>query len=281
MNHPRNTRSQKSQSLKFSSLFLLALIFCANPAQGQSPINSDVALQPGTGVVMYRQLFKYFEAGGDPSPLGREVKTTLSSSTFAYGIHDGWTGILNIPTFFRETHVGSTGATLHDEGVGDLTLLAKYRVFRDDTGVNDTTRLSLVGGLEIPSGDDVFSSESYDPIFGGVFTKVVGRQSFNGDMLWKFNTGGEADRLKFDTSYVYRLFPERYSGPDPTVLFGVLELNGFYETNGDLELFLSPGLVYNTQTFTIEATVQIPVVQNLDRRLEKDFVVGLGVKFRF
>jgi hypothetical protein len=64
-------------------------------------------------------------------------------------------------------------------------------------------------------------------------------------------------------------------------VFGVLELNGIYETNGDNELFLSPGLQYKKKRMTLEATVQIPVWQDLDNRPESDLLVGAGIRLRF
>ena len=81
--------------------------------------------------------------------------------------------------------------------------------------------------------------------------------------------------------YIYRLSPKTYASVRPIALFGSVELNGFYETNGDHELFVSPGVQYVTTRWIVEATVQIPAWQDLSHRAERDFVVGVGFRVQF
>jgi len=109
----------------------------------------------------------------------------------------------------------------------------------------------------------------------------VNRHGFNADALYKFNTGGEDDRLRYDVAYTYRLLPTTYGEESNLGFFGVAELNGLYDTNGDHELFLSPGLQLAWARVALEASVQIPVWQDLDNRLERDFVAVFGVKLLF
>ena len=137
--------------------------------------------------------------------------------------------------------------------------------------------------MEVRSGDSNFSSDSYDPLLGLVYTQSHGRHGFDAALLWKFNTaGGPApDRLRYDVAYVYRLQPEQYTVDKLTALFAVLELNGSYETNGDQELFLSPGIQYVTRKWALEATVQLPIWQDLDARMERDFIIGLSLRLHF
>ena len=55
----------------------------------------------------------------------------------------------------------------------------------------------------------------------------------------------------------------------------------FYDINGDDEIFVSPGLMYESRTFTVDATIMIPVHQNLEHRAETEFIVGLGARISF
>ena len=114
-----------------------------------------------------------------PSPLDRTIKAIIAPTTIVYGLKDDLTLLLNTPFVRRKVKVGSTGRTIRDTGVADLTFLTKWRLFRDDFGPNDTRRLDLLAGVEIPSGDSAFSSDSYDPILGGVFTHAQGRHAFD------------------------------------------------------------------------------------------------------
>ena len=59
----------------------------------------------------------------------------------------------------------------------------------------------------------------------------------------------------------HRAASRSHAPTEPTALNAVLELNGLYETNGDNELLLSPGIQYVTQRWILEATVQLPVWQ--------------------
>ncbi|MFG0292229.1 MAG: hypothetical protein ACF8MJ_03640, partial [Phycisphaerales bacterium JB050] len=90
-----------------------------------------------------------------------------------------------------------------------------------------------------------------------------------------------ADLLRFDTAYLYRLSPEEYGADFVASTYAVVELNGTYETNGDTELFISPGLLYEASRFALELSVSMPVFQNVDHRPEPEYSVGVGVRFLF
>ena len=254
-------------------------------ARAQAPLNSNVALQPSKGGLIIRQQFRYAE-GEQSTPTGDvDIEQATSITTLVYGLSQDLTLILETPfVLSREIENTSTGDDRTDSGFADVTLLTKYRVYRDDFGPTNTRRFALIGGFELPTGQDEFSSDSINPIIGGVFTHVEGRHSFDADALWKFNTGGGdrgEDLLKYDLAYVYRLWPATYASTNPTALFGSIELNGLYETNDDQELFVSPGIQYVTTRWIVEATVQIPIWQDLDHRAERDFIVGVGFRVQF
>lgn len=256
--------------------------FVSGGAFGQAPINSNIALQPSKGGVIVREQFR-FSSADFSTPMGElEIETAVSVTTLVYGLSDRWTLIAQTPfVLSRRIENQATGTTDTDSGFGDTRLLSKFRVYRDDFGVNSTARFDLIGGVELPTGGDGFGSESLDVLVGGVYSYIKDRHGVSVDSVWKFNTGGDADVLKYDAAYSYRLFPARYTNDEPTAWFGGIELNGLYETNGDAELFVSPGISYVTERWILEATVQVPAWQSLDQRAERDFVVGIGIRFQF
>jgi len=254
-------------------------------AHAQAPINSNVALQPSKGGLIIRQQFRYTE-GEQVSPMGDlDIESASTITTLVYSVSDKLTLILDTPfVLSRRIENRTMGSDDTDSGFADLRLLTKFRLYRDDFGPTDTARFDLIGGFELPAGRDEFSSDSIDPILGGVFSHIEGRHAFDADAIWKFNTGGGergADLLKYDLAYLYRLSPETYASTRPTALFGAVELNGFYETNSDNELFVSPGIQYVTTRWIVEATVQLPVWQDLNHRAERDFIVGIGFRVQF
>jgi len=257
----------------------------ATQARAQAPINSDVALQPSTGHWILRQQIRYAEADLDQGGADLDISRVTSFTTAVYGVTDEFTLLATAPVVLsRRIKDNATGESDTDGGLADIAALGKLRLYRNDFGPTDTARFDLLGGVELPTGQDAFSSDSVDPIIGGVGTLTLGRHYFSADALWKFNTaGGQAgeDLLKYDAAYIYRLWPEEYAAGQTTQLNGVLELNGFSWTDGDNELFLSPGVQYVTRRWIAEATVQLPVWQDLDSRPETEFVVGLSLRVQF
>ena len=266
-------------------LSVLVLTGVGGRAYAQAPINSNVALQPSKDGLIIRQQFRYTKGEQSRSTTNLDIELASTDTTLVYGVSDKLTLILDTPLVLsRRIENRTTGRDDTDSGFADLRFLSKIRLFRNDFGPNDTTRFDLIGGLEIPTGRDEFRSDSIDPILGGVFTHVEGRHAFDADATWKFNTGSGdrgTDLLKYDLAYLYRLSPETYASMRPTAIFGSVELNGFYETNNDNELFVSPGIQYVMTRWIIEATVQIPVWQDLNHRVERDFIVGIGFRVQF
>ncbi|MBL4699280.1 MAG: transporter [Phycisphaerales bacterium] len=271
--------------LRSLSVLILSLWACSINAHAQAPINSNVALQPAKDGWIVRQQFRYASSEFSSAMGELEIEQTLSITTLVYGLSEKVTLIFDMPyVVSSQIENQSTSTSTSDSGFGDLKLLAELRIYRDDFAPGSTARFALIGGAELPSGADAFSSDSVDPILGGVYSYINERHAFHADVLWKFNTGSSAtnaDVLQYDLAYSYRLTPETYDSEKPTALFAGLELNGVFETNQDNELFLSPGLQYVTQHWIVEATVQLPIWQSLNDRAERDFVVGVGIRFQF
>lgn len=265
----------------------LAVLFAAPAAAGrasaQAPINFNVALQPPKGGLILRQQFRYAEADFNRADADLDIELWTEETTAVYGVTDSFTLLLSAPVVISQrVENRATGAGDTDAGLADWTALAKLRLFRRDTGPNDTLRFDAVAGFELPTGEDAFSSDSIDPIVGGVFTMSRGRHFFNADLLWKFDTsGGLPDVMRYDVAFIRRLWPARYTRANQNAINALIELNGTYDTSGDNELFLSPGIQYVTTRWIIEATVQIPVWQDIDGRAETDFIVGFGARVQF
>lgn len=272
-----------------NSLTICALLALASPVSAQTPINAPGAMQPstGTGIVHVMPMIRW--EGSNPLTGQQSAIDDLALVQIAYGVSKNIGIQFDAPMVYRDVHVGPAGGPGDEFGIADSTALVKWRIYQDDPAPAETTRFSLVGGLQIPGDSDYTwdsSSDAWDPIVGFIFSTVRGRNGFNADALWEFYTGGKRDQgrgdsMRFDASYLFRLSPEQYSAETQGALYAVLEFNGFYDTNGDREIFLSPGLMYEARKFTLDATVMIPVYQNVDYRAETELVVGVGVRISF
>jgi hypothetical protein len=274
-----------------AAVVALASVCFAPAAAPQEAIHTDsAAAVPSVGHVSLRQTLTFMTFDDPVEFEERDVQEWRAVTTLEYGLRNDLALSLYVPIVYREEDLAFLAE--QDLGIDDFTIAAKWRVYRNDFGPIDTSRLSLVAALELPSGMDDFSSDSVDPIVGAVYSYIQGRHGFNADVRWKFTTGGEelpmlpgegtADALFYNASYLYRLRPAQFGAANSAgAVYGVVELNGAFETNRDHQLLLSPGLLYEARTYAVEASVQIPILQNLDDRPEMDFSITLGVRFLF
>lgn len=272
-----------------SRMALAAALGClaAPAALAQQAVYTVAPTLPGKGQVVTRHLLhftRYDDGGvkGDDSTLVNSIAFGLSSELgIQFDLPYRWRDLDGLPAGDTDT-----------SGLLDSTLSLKWRVWKHDPGPVDTIRLALIGGVELPTGADRSSSDSVDPFLGASLMRISGRHGVSVSAIWKFTTGGvdgdpvlpgdtTHDVLSLDGAYLYRISPSVYGEEFVASLYGVLELNSVYETSGDAELFVSPGLLYEAPRFAIEGAVQIPVAQDLSRRPEREFVVTLGVRLLF
>ncbi len=271
---------------------LAAITIGAVGASAQEPPNAyESATQPGPATFIFKPQLRYFYLDeARASPRGETHQLNLSN-TLNFGIARDWSASLRFPLEQRWQSDGAGAGNEESFGIGDLTTLLKWRVWRNDTSPLDTQRLAVFGGLEWPLGQSEFSSYSFDPILGLAYTQVTGRHGVNLSGAWKFTTDGEdapllagegqADLFRYDAAYLFRIDPERYTAETKGAWYAAFELNGVYETNGDHEVFLSPGIMYEAQSWVLELSVQLPAIQRLDSRPETDFALVVGLRFLF
>ncbi len=135
------------------------------------PINTDVALTPPKGGSIFRLQYGYGESDGSGDV--QHVNTSIVRRTYVYGVTEKFALFLTSPFVHREVDIVRPQLgrfEQRDSGVADLTFLAKYRFWQDDRRPGETLRWAALGGLNIRSGDSDFTSDSYDPIIGTVFT---------------------------------------------------------------------------------------------------------------
>ena len=270
-------------------LLLTLAVVWPTAAWGQQSTNMPAATQPGTGRFIFLDRLKFTYFGDDPSPDDRNIQRWSNTFSLGYGIAGDLSAYLDVPVVrqFSSGLNGNTEAT----GIADLHAMLKWRLWKNDPAPLDTQRLSLLVGLDVPTYDDDFSSESFDPMLGLVYTQIHGRHGFNAAIRYTFTTGGKddpivagsstADLLRYDASYLYRIWPEQFSADSEGAWYLMAELNGNYETNGDSELFLAPGIMYEGRGWVVEMSIQLPLYQQLDRRPEADFSVVLGFRILF
>jgi hypothetical protein len=287
---PRLRRVRRIGSANAGAALGVGLVLAASAALAQESTNVLAATQPSVGSFYLRERLKYMRLGDDPSPADRTVDKVVATTSLAYGLTRDWSLSLEMPLVYeRSSPTG--GSTAEDVGLSDLLLAVKWRPWQLDLGPVDSLRFAMVGGVEIASGDGEFSSDSFDPSIGGVFTGILGRHGFNAAAIYKHNNGddpygtragdGPADALRLEGSYLFRLIPAAYAVETTAATYLTFELNSLYETNGDWELIVGPGILYEARTFALEAALGLPVLRAADERPTTDLVLTLGARFLF
>ena len=274
---------------RLTSLIALTLVSaCAPNVCAQEAVFTPSATQPSAGRVIVKHLITFDRYDDDPTGELREGRDIVFKTTASVGITGKLSASLELPIVVRRFDDGNSDA-IHD--LGDVRLEAKYRFWQHDPGPVDTLRLAVRAGLELPTGTDGLSSEGVDPYLGLVFMTILGKHGFNQSLEYTMTTdagqnrfgAGQSlsDALKFDSAYLYRLSPDEYAADTEGSLYAIAELNGVYETNGDTEIVLSPGLLYEARNFAVEAAVRIPVHHDLDHRPERRVGFAVGIRFLF
>ena len=266
-------------------LSLVVLMMCTAPSVIHAAgLNTDVALSPPEDGFIIRTQWRYSQLSDDPTPMDRQVNLLVIPTTIVYGITADLTILGTVPVIYRHTDFGSGGGAETDAGVGDIPLLLKYRFYQEDEpGV--TTRWSVIGGLELPTFDDDFSSDSVDPIIGTVWTHQELDWWVDWDLIYKFNTAGGIrgdDELRGDVAVSLRLAGGEGDDRGPWGLYAIGEINAKYIVDGSSQVFLSPGIQFITPQLILEVGAQLPVHQDMKSpRLETDFTVVGSIRFQF
>ncbi len=266
----------------------LVLIFLMSHSENLTavPINSDVALTPAEGVSIIRSQVRFTHAERVSGKV-RKQNVLAMPTVYVYGLKENLALFATLPVLYQElTEQTATGEDkIFRSGFADMTFLAKYRIYQKDEFLK-TTRIALIGGLETPTGKDRFSSDSFDPIFGGVYTHQTDQGEFDADLIYKWNTGSGTqsfDTLRYDLAYQHRVWPLQYPEKGVPALFNIVaEVNGLYTTQGSNMVFLSPGVQFVTKRWILESSIQLPVTQDLKGSApEPDFVLTGGIRIQF
>lgn len=255
-------------------------------------INTNNALPVAKQHVVVRTQARYEFADNDPSGAGRRLHRLQFPTVLVYGATAKTALFGMTPLVYRDLSGSKAG------GIGDLTFLARQEIAKKDWLLK-TWRLALLGGLEIPSGDDQFSSHSIDFPLGLVTSLQTHRFEIDADVRYKINTEGSGtnhgDNLFYNLAYQHRIAPWRLPEAGiPNQLNLVLEMNGQWTqkdeavggavnaNSGGHTILLSPGIQYVMKRVILETSLQYPILQDLHgSQLKTTFAVNGGMRIQF
>ncbi|MEM9373126.1 MAG: transporter [Planctomycetota bacterium] len=263
---------------------LLLLLFWCTPASAQEAPLSEAATQPAKGRVTWREQLRFTRMELDD----RGIDQFVLNTRLTLGLSGRLSAVLDVPLIDRQD--GPDGA-FDEHGVGDISIGLRYRFWQHDDGAIDTRRIAVFGRLRAPTGEGGLSSGGFDPSVGLVFTQVRGRHGINASASYQLSTDGRStpilpgfgasDLLAFEASYLYRLSPASYTSETVGSLYLTAESFVDYETNGDTEWTLAPGLLWESRRWAAELSVLLPAATSIDDRAETDWGLVAGVRVLF
>lgn len=265
---------------------LLALGVLPLTAGAQEANLTPAATQPAKGRFTYKAQYRSTRFIG----AGRDVVEHRVDHRIQFGLGPTLVASAIVPTISR-VDLRDGGPDDDDNGLGDASLELKWRFWQYDPGRLDTTRAAVFGGAELPTGTGDLSSHSVDPYLGAVFMIVRGRHGFNQSASYRFNTGTDTDNigpgtnsddlLTIRSAYLYRFAPAEWGSEAQGAWYATLESELFYETSGDTEWLISPGLLYEGLQWAGELGVRLPVASDVEGRAETDWGWYAGVRVLF
>ena len=272
----------------------LALCFAVSVSWA-APIATNTALPLSKDEFIIRQQFVMTRSSDRIMGTRRSVDRFESRTVLGYGFSSKLALFGVLPLVDVSTEIGAVSAS--ESGLGDAALFARYEVFRSDQP-GRTIRISPYAGVRLPTGRKGKSGDGSVDVFGGLIATIASTQwVLDNQLRYDHNREEDGfergDSVTFESSFQYRLAPERVTQDTTGFLFSVLELSAnYYERNrlggvtnpnsGGFQLYLTPGLQYSTRRWIADLGVKIPLVNDLNgTALETDYSILTSIRMNF
>lgn len=280
--------------MKMKRLALALAVLVAPPAAAL-PIQTNSGFSAYQGQWIVRSQVRLHLRGDDPTAADRRVTEVAVPTTLIYGVTPRLTAMATVPYIQRDMDLTTSSGRVRrgDAAIGDMTLMGLYRAYtRDETNAR-TLRLSLLGGASLATGPDDAADAmgrlprglqigrgATEALIGAAATRWTPRWVLSGDFLLR--PGGKdegyryGDLLKYNLAYEYAISPRELPEEGlPDFVYALVELNGevagrdrflgsVQGSTGGHVLYVAPGFQYAAPRYAIEASVQIPVVADLN-----------------
>jgi hypothetical protein len=279
--------------LLITELLITELLITGSALAQEAPLTPS-ATQPSPGSWVLRTTARVSTFTGGAAPVEREGFLTEERVRLALGLTKELSVEANMPFYQASLEDPKPGQTAFDTdpaGLGDLDLTLKLRLWKEDLGPVDTMRVALFAGTEIPTATAGFGSRSFDPVIGIASTTILGRHGIGTSLSYRFTTDDAndallpgdslADLVTAQAAYLFRIAPEEYGEAHVGAWYVMAECIANYETNGDIDIDLAPGILYEGPRFAFEAGVLLPLYRELEHRPETGIGGYIGLRFLF
>lgn len=170
-----------------------------------------------------------------------------------------------------------------NQSLGDIALLGKYQFYRKD-GMGKTFRLVAKTLQMLPTGEQLnlegISMGTYQSYTGLIAGYESLKYGISNEIGYNLQPSGDMDELRYKLSFGLPLMKPSYPVKKVNLYF---EYQSSWFVNMDEYLLLyAQGVQYAKGQFTIEASIQFPLIQtSSELRLERNYSVFLGSRYIF
>lgn len=257
-----------NNKLLLTAILLLSIRLAAN-AQGP-PITVDNPVMLGADSWIVRSLTEIRNTEGGTFVAAPVMVHYLPSQNSLIGV--------NLP-FINLSFDGQDG----QQSLGDIELLAKYQFYRKD-GMGKTFRLVAKTVQMLPTGRELdlegISMGQYQSYVSLIAGYESLRYGISNELGYGLLPSGNMDELRYKLSFGLPLLKPRYP-VEKVNLYFEYQSSWFVDLDEYLLLY-AQGVQYAKGRFTIEATVQLPLVQTTSQiRQERNYSLYLGTRYIF
>ncbi len=256
-------------------------------------ISVDAGLTPAEDKWIVRAQVRYSQMSGESSPMTSEMKMYGVPVMVAYGARSFLTVMARQTFMSRDMTMMNN--SFKDSGHSDFYMLAKYKAYRINTP-GHTIGISPIVGLSLPTGDDKFTSDTYDLNLGLFFSGR--KESWASDLNIVYGlkdiSGKEPNGVKSGDEFSFNLAAAKqiplsnFRAIAPVVELAFAKTMPDNTNNidnpytGEYVIYLSPGAKYALNYMIIEALAQIPISQEQDgMQMRRDFGFIFGIRYLF
>lgn len=256
---------------------LLAGQLAHQPSARAGGISIDAGLTPAANRWIFRSQMRLLQRGDHPSRPAMEMEAYMFPVMAAYGLRSD--AMIMVRQAYMRREMTMMSGSSRASGFGDLFILGKYRLLRVNTPTN-TLGIAPTLGLELPTGESGFSSESYDLQVGTFFSGRMHRWRMDLNLAYIWNgmalTGdtnidpGDEIAIKAAISRQFSVEPDAGVAIAPVLESSYQKMNAddddgatISNTGGSL-FMLAPGLKLTRGSFVLEGLVQFPVWQEYE-----------------
>lgn len=285
----------KMRILLLMSVVAVAQLALVSTSANAAGISVDAGLTPPEDRWIFRTQMRYMRRKNDPTPMDRKMSTYAFPIVLAYGLRPDLT--LMVRQTAKREKMSMAGSSNKNTGLGDLFVLGKYKLYRRNTP-RYTFGIASTLGLELPTGADSFTSETWD-LQPGLYTSWRSgpwATDFNIAYTWngfadrgknEINPGNELS-LDWALAYQFSIGEKARVSLAPVVELSYKNirpdrLSGHSVSNtGESVLYVSPGIKLTVSSFILEVLLKIPVDQTQNGSLlERGTGLIVGMRYMF